>query len=239
MGNPFEEDYFWEGWRDYGQGEPRPKDVVFDPNCGPIATDPASQQKLDDLFCRMRSEIARPTIFFVKRPAFVEPPFFSKPLIKAKCALQVAAGQTGVIFDRQIEDRQRAIVSIFGLDLAPIAPLFAGQLEFWFQAGNQQGITAGTATKIPLFDDQTPTTYGGSTPVSSGRTTVLPGSVENPAELFQNGLQFGVRGRTRLQMLVENKSGVTITLRGILGFYQYWSSAPQGAAEFASGDLQL
>ncbi|MGI0149767.1 MAG: hypothetical protein ACREDF_09595 [Thermoplasmata archaeon] len=239
MGNPHEEEYFYEGWRDYGQGEPRPKDVIFDPTCGPNASSPEEQRKLDDFFCRFGNELRKPLIFFVKKPAFNEPPFFSKPLIKAKCGLQVAPGATAVIFDRLIEDRQRAIVTAFGLDLAPLAPLMNCQLEFWLQAGNAQGIVSGSAEIIPLFDDQTPTAYGGSTPVQSGRTTVLPASVEIPWCLMSNGLQFGVRGRSRLQMLVENKSGVTITIRGVLAFYQYWASAPTGAAEWASGDLQL
>jgi hypothetical protein len=239
MGNPHEEEYFYEGWRDFGQGEPRPKDVVFDPTCSPVSQNPAEQQKMDDFFCRFASELRRPLIFFVKKPAFNEPPFFSKPLIKSKCGLQVAPGATAVIFDRLIEDRQRAIVTAFGLDLAPLAPLFNCQLEFWLQAANARNNVAGRAEIIPLFDDQTPTAYGGSTPVQSGRTTVLPASVEIPWCLLTNGLQFGVRGRSRLQMLVENKSGVTVTIRGVLAFYQYWASAPQGAAEWASGDLQL
>jgi hypothetical protein len=239
MGNPFEESFFWDGWRDFGQGEPRPMDVVTDPACKPQPLPPGLQQAL----CEFEAGLKKPWVFFTKRPAFVEPPFFSKPLIKAKCALQVAAGQTGTIFDRLIEDRQRVIVAMFGLDLAPLAPLMNGQLEFWFQRASAQGATGGTnvsqAEVVPLFDDQTPTTYGGSTPVRSGRTTVLPGSVENPFSLFQNGLQFGVRGRSRLQMLMENKSGVTVTIRGVLGFYQYWSAAPGGASEWSSGDLQL
>lgn len=235
MGNPYEEEFFYEGWRDFGQGEPRPKDVVVDPTCAPRKVSPG----LEDAICEFERGLKKPWVFFVKRPAFVEPPFFSKPLIKTKCGLQVAPGATGVIFDRLIEDRQRAVVTAFGLDLAPLAPLMNCQLEFWFQAANAQGLVAGKAVMIPLFDDQTPTVYGGSTPVQSGRTTVLPGSVEIPYCLNTNNLQFGVRGRTRLQMLVENKSGVTVTIRGMLGYYYYWSGAPGGASEFASGDLQL
>lgn len=242
MGNPFEEEYFHEGWRDSGQGDPRPKDVVSDPALNPYKGDctPEQQKWLDCLYNRFRDELKRPLVFFVKRPAFVEPPFFARPLIKSKCGLQVAPGATGTIFDRLIEDRQRAIVVAFGIDLAPIAPLMNCQLEFWFQRAAASGNTGvQNAEVIPVFDDQTPTTYGGSTPVRQGRTTVLPGSVENPWCLLSNGLQFGIRGRSRLQMLVENKSGVTVTIRGVLGFYQYWSSAPAGASEFEQGDLQL
>lgn len=225
MGNPYEEDFFFEGYRDFGQGEPRPMDVIADP------TPPTPQED----WCRKLQSC----VFFVKRPAYVEPPFFAKPLLKVKNNMQVAGGATGVVFDRLIEDRQRVIVTAFGLDLAPLAPLYNGQLEFWFQSANAQAITAQKATIIPLFDDQTPMQYGGSTPVKTGRTTVLPASVEIPWCLLSNGLQFGVRGRSRLQMLVENKSGVTVTIRGVLAFYQYWSAAQAGAAEWGSGDLQL
>lgn len=230
MGNPYEEGYFYEGWRDYGQGEPRPKDVVFDPGRNPVSSDPERQGLMDDFFNRFREELKRPLVFFSKRPAFVEPPFFSKPIIKAKCGLTVAPGATEIIFDRLIEDRQRAIIANIGIDVEPIAPLFNCQLEFWFQLDDDV---------IPLFDDQTPTAYGATTPLIYGRTTVLPGSVEIPFCLMGCGLAFGVHGRKRLTFRVENKSGVTITTRGILGFYQYWSSGPDGASEFEQGDFQV
>ncbi len=234
LGQPFEDSYFWEGWRDYGQDEPRTKDVIFDPTCRPNVAkqNPKTQQHLDDLFCRLRAEIERPLVFFVKRPAFVEPPFFSKPLIKAKNAFPIAAGTTADIFDRTLEDRQRAIVVMIGLDIAPVQPYLNGQLQFWFQFGD-------SVSAVHLFDDQT-TGYGpgGGDPID-GRTTVVPGSVENPYSLFQDGLSFGVRGPRRIRFRMENNSGVTAIVRGVFGFYQYWSAAPKGASEFGGGDLQF
>jgi hypothetical protein len=243
IGEPHEDPYYYEGWRDTGQGEPRPRDMVYDPRCSPAARTPEDQKKLDEFFCSL-SEWSKSGVFFVKRPAFLEPPFFSKPLIKAKNALTVAPGATGLIFDRLIEDRQSAIAVQFGIDLAPLAPLYAGQLEFWFQRAATTG-EQGSSTDVkesevvPIFDDQTPTTYGGSTPIKSGRTTVLPGSVEIPYSFMKDGLTWGIRGRARIQMLMENKSGVEVTLRGVFGFYQYWAAGATGSAEWGSRDLQV
>jgi hypothetical protein len=221
-----DEGYFFDGWRDSGQGEPRPMDVVHDPNC---ETPPPEQQ------------CGKVKLNWVKRPAFNEPPFFAKPLIKARSSLVIPAGQIALIFDREIADRQRAIISFLGIDVAPIAPLMNSQLEFWFQRG-AKGVAQASQDIYPVWDDQNPTGYGGTTPVGRGRTTVWPG-VATPESFFQDGLQFGVKGRTQLQGLIENKSAVAITVRGVLGYYYYWSSGPSdgargGASEFEAGDFQ-
>lgn len=213
-----DDSYYYDGFRDAGQGEPRPIDVVFDPNCPP----PKSFR-----------ECEKPKINFVKFPAFNQPPWFAKPLVKARSSLVIPAGSIALIFDREIADRQRAIVSLLGMDVAPIAPLLNSQLEFWFQLG-KKGVAAVSQNVLPVWDDQNPTGYGGSTPIQSGRTTVWPG-VATPEQFYQDGLQFGVRGRAQLQGLIENKSAVTITIRGILGFYYYWADQ---ASEFESGDIQ-
>lgn len=213
-----DESFYYDGWRDAGQGEPRPVDIVHDPNCPPP---PEAQQ------------CAKPKLNWVKFPAFNQPPWFAKPLIKARSSLVIPAGGTALIFDREIADRQRAIISHVGIDVAPIAPLMNSQLEFWFQLG-KEGVAAPSNTVLPVWDDQNPTGYGGSTPIQSGRTTVWPG-VATPEEFYQSGLQFGVRGRAQLQGLIENKSAVSVTVRGLLGFYYYWA---EKASEFESGDFQ-
>jgi hypothetical protein len=220
-----DDQYFYEGWRDAGQGEPRPMDVVHDPHC----ETPPPQAKCGKI-----------KLNWTKFPAFNQPPFFAKPLVKARSSLVIPAGSVALIFDRTIADRQRAIVSFVGLDVAPIAPLMNSQLEFWFQLG-RKGVAEVSNNIIPVWDDQNPTSYGGATPVQYGRTTVWP-SVEDPLRLFESGLQFGVRGRAQFQGLIENKSGVEITVRGILGMYYYWSNSPSegsgGASEFEAGDFQ-
>jgi hypothetical protein len=212
-----DETYYNEGWRDAGQGEPRPADVVYDPECQPPPPGPA----------------CKPKVNWVKFPAFNQPPFFAKPLIKVRSSLVIPAGGTALIFDREIADRQRAIASFLGIDVAPIAPLMNSQLEFWFQLG-KRGVAAPSQNIIPVFDDQNPTGYGGSTPVQSGRTTVWPG-VATPLKFYEAGLQFGIRGRAQFQGLIENKSAVAITVRGWFGYYYYWAA---DASEFESGDLQ-
>jgi hypothetical protein len=220
MGAPDADDaYHYEGWRDSGQGEPRPEDVVFDPSCPP-QPDPC----------------AKPRVCFVKFPAFNQPPWFSKPLIKVRSSLVIPAGSIALVFDREIADRQRAVASFLGLDVAPIAPLLNSQLEFWFQLG-QKGVAAPSQNVIPVWDDQNPTSYGTSHTIQQGRTTVWPG-VGTPLNFQEVGLQFGLRGRCQFQGLIENKSGVAITVRGVFGYYYYWASAKGGASEFESGDFE-
>lgn len=231
MGNPFEFDFWSRGYRDPGQGEARPLDVVYDPACEPKKISENKRAELDEFFCRQRKEFQR-SVMFVKKPANIEPPWFSKPLIKVKCNQVVAPGATATIFTRVIGDRQRAVITTLGIDVAPVAPLLNCSVEFWFaQGGPERGDI------VNLFDDQTPTAYGGSTPVEGGRTTVLPGSVENPYNFLEAGQQFRIKGRKDLTFSVENKSGVSITIRGILGMYIYW--LPWGATEFESADVQL
>jgi hypothetical protein len=216
-----DEQYRGEGWRDAGQGEPRPQDVIYDPECPAPPTNPGCKKvKLN----------------WTKFPAFNQPPFFAKPLVKSRSSLVIPAGQIGLVFDKDIADRQRAIISFVGMDVAPLAPLLNSQLEFWFQFG-KKGVAEVSKNVIPVWDDQNPTSYGGSTPIQSGRTTTWPG-VATPLDLFQNGLQFGVKGPNQLQGLIENKSGVDVTIRGTLGYYFYWSSGPGGASEFEAGDFQ-
>ena len=217
--------YFYEGWRDAGQGEPRPVDVVHDPNCPP--PDAAT-------------ECPKPKLNWVKFPAFNQPPWFAKPLVKVRSSLVIPAGQVALLFDREIADRQRAIASFLGIDVAPIAPLMNSQLEFWFQLG-KKGVAEPSKAIIPVWDDQNPTSYGTSHAIQSGRTTVWPG-VATPLKLFEAGMQFGLKGRCQFQGLIENKSGVDITVRGVFGYYYYWASGPVGgrggASEFESGDFQ-
>jgi hypothetical protein len=213
-----DEQYYYEGWRDSGQGDPRPMDVVHDPSCPPPPD---------------AGNCPKPKLNWVKFPAFNQPPWFAKPLVKVRSSLVIPAGGTALVFDREIADRQRAIASFLGIDVAPIAPLMNSQLEFWFQLG-KRGLAQVSKTVIPVWDDQNPTGYGGSTPIQTGRTTVWPG-VATPLKFYEAGLQFGIRGRTQFQGLIENKSAVSITVRGVFGFYYYWA---EKSSEFESGDFQ-
>lgn len=231
LGNPLEYDYYYRGYRDPGQGEERPLDVVHDAKCPPRP--PISRQKqaeLDAFFCRQRQEFKR-SVLFVKGPANVEPPWFAKPLIKVK-NITVSAGATATIFDRVIEDRQRAVVSIIGIDVAPIGPYVNGQMEFWFAQGGTE-----RQDVINLFDDQTSVAYGSTVPLVAGKTTLIPGSSENPFNLRGAGLQFRIKGRKLLTFNVENKSGQDVVVRGLMGMWIYW--LPWGATEFESADVQL
>lgn len=227
LGDTLEPEFYYMGYRDPGQGEERPLDVVSKPAA---KTTPKQQHGLDAFFERQAREWQR-SVQFVKMPANVQPPWFAKPLFKTKC-ISVSAGATASIFDRVIEARQRAVVTAIGIEVTPLLPLQDCELEFWFSQGG-----ADMGDIIPVFDDQGPFSGSPAVPIAAGKTRVVPGSVENPFCLLSNGLQFRIKGRKDFRFNVENNSAVTVSIRAIMGFYSYW--LPWGATEFESADVQL
>ena len=227
MGNPGEEQFYFSGWRDYGQAEERPQDLVFDPACDPSKLTPERKAELASEFCMLKGLFERQVVY-TKFPANVQPPWFARPIIKAK-RITIAPNSTGVIFTREIPARNRAVVTCIGVDVAPILPLVDGALEFWFAKDNGQ--------IIPIWDDQTDVAYEELDGLTSGKTSVLPGSLEHPFELLQNGLQILLKGRTVFTFNCENKSDSAIEIRGIMGYYQYWMA--YGATEHENGEVQL
>jgi len=224
VGGVFDDDYSASGYKDYGQGEKRAQNLVFDPTKNPFRVSPEQEAMLDAFMHRLNQELQR-TLIYAKRPAFVEPPFFAKPVIKSVCGLLVAGGAIASIFDRVIEDRQRAVVSFFGVDVSPIIPLLNCELEFWFSLD---------ADVVPIFDDQSQAPY---TVVGTGRTTVLPGSVENPFCMAACGTPIHIKGKKRLTFNVENMGTTSVTIRAVMGYWQYW--LPFGATEFEAAEVQL
>lgn len=228
MGNPGEDAFFWEGYRDWGQGEERPLDVVFDPSCPPKDMLPALSQEQEALKCTLNNVFARQVVF-TKQPANVQPPWWARPIIKAKNIL-VEAGETVPVFDRQIPDRNRAVLTTLGVDVSSIPAMQDKTLEFWFDLGSVERI-------IPIFDDQTETAYEETDGVDAGKTTVLPGSLSIPFNFINAGLQFQIKGPRMLRFMVTNKGDEAVLIRGIMGYYQYW--LPYGATEFENADVLM
>lgn len=227
MGNPGEEDFYFKGWRDFGQAEERPLDIVHDPTCDPSKISPERKAELESQFCMLKGLFERQVIF-TKGPANVQPPWFARPIIKA-IRLTVAANSLGVIFTREIPARHRAVLTCLGIDVSPVLPLTDGALEFWFAKDNGQ--------VIPVWDDQTAVAYEEADGLTSGFTSVLPGSLENPFAFLTHGLQIIIKGRTVLTFNINNKSDVAVDIRGIMGYYQYW--LPFGATEHENADVQM
>jgi hypothetical protein len=223
MGSPGEGDYFYDQFRDYGPGDPRAKDVVYDPNkCNPRDTSPERRHELDEFFCRF-AEALKKNVFLAKRPAFAEPPYFSVPNVKL-AGVDVAAGATVAVLDRVIEDRQRAIVTSVGVDVNNPQAVSNGLMRFWF---------AFDGVVVPLFDDQTPALVPA---LQQGQTLAVPGTVAQPFNLLQTGVPLQVKGKTRLQFFVQNNDVADIHVCALITFYQYWL---QNAAEFEAADNQV
>lgn len=229
VGNPYEEPYFWEGYRSMGPGEERPLDVIIDPSCDPSRNLPPDvKAHMAALKCTLNDVLARQVVF-TKFPANVQPPWFSQPIIKAK-VITIAPGDMQPIFDRMIPERMRAVLTTLGIDLDPISAVLDRTCEFWFDEGSQQKI-------VQVFDDQTETAYEETDGVDAGKTTVLPGSLTVPFNFMDAGLQFHLKGPTNLRFMMENKGDAPVTIRGIMGYYQYW--LPYGADEFENADVQM
>jgi hypothetical protein len=223
MGNPGEESYFFDQFRDYGPGDPRAKDVVYDPKqCDPKTATPDRKRELDEFFCRFSQELKK-NVFISKRPAFAEPPYFSVPNVKL-AGVDVAVGATVAILDRVIEDRQRAMVTSIGVDTNDPKQVADGLVRFWFALDEQV---------IPLFDDQTPALVPA---LKQGQTLFVPGTVAQPFSLITAGVPLQVRGKGRLKFYVNNRSLVPLHVCALITFYQYWL---QNAAEFEAADNQV
>lgn len=228
MGNPHEDRFFYEGWREYGPGDPRAVDAIFTPDCDPKSLSPEEKRKQAALKCTLNDVFARQVVF-TKFPANVQPPYFARPIIKAK-NITVPANTKAAIFDRDIPARTRAVLTMLGIDVDPVSSVLDQTCEFWFDLGSEKEI-------IPVFDDQTETAYEETDGVDSGKTTVLPGSLTIPFNFLQAGLQFQIKGPRMLRFMCHNKSDAAFTVRGIMGYYQYW--LPYGADEFENADVQM
>lgn len=224
MGNPHEDNLFYEGWKEFGPNDPRPKDAVFEQTCRPSE----KTQEMKDLKCVLNDVFAR-QVLFTKMPANVQPPWFARPIIKAK-NITIPAGETLAIFDRIIPNRTRAVLTTLGIDVDPVTAVIDKTCEFWFDRGSEQTI-------IPVFDDQTETAYEETDGVNSGKTTVLPGGLVVPFNFLAAGLQFQIKGPSMLRFMCHNKGDDALAVRGIMGYYQYW--LPYGADEFENADVQM
>jgi hypothetical protein len=221
MGNPMETPFFFDQFEDFGPCEPRQKDVVYDPSCDPMRMDPSRKNSLEELCCMLR-DCLKHFVFFVKRPAYVEPPFFSDPIIKL-AEKEVAASSTVDILERRVEARQRAVITAIGIEVNDEVLYGNHELVFWFEVG---GVIR------PIFDDQT-----SGVALRSGQTTIVPGSMEQPWSLRENGLTLLIRGPAEWKFRCQNLNAVTdVQVKAVATYYEHW--LPK-AGEFEQADIQL
>lgn len=230
---PFDSDH-WGGYRDFGSGEPRPEDVIFDPNRVPLKsgspTTPGSPEFFNELIYRLGAMVNR-TPLLVKRPSFIEPPFFAKPQIKfgGGGTIIQAAGAPVSIYDRILEARQKLVVTSIGIGVDTPKVYTDHNLMFWFANGSPDAV-------IPIFDDQSPATASHAG-FQRGMTTMIPGSMEQPYSMIRDGCAMVFEGPMRLQFYVQNfDPSLDVEVQIITGIYQYW--IPK-ADEFEQADNQI
>jgi hypothetical protein len=231
LGNPFERE-FYEGYRDAGAGEPQPKDIVFDPSKVPPKSgetvQPGSPAYFDEMFYRF-GQFLKKTPILTKLPSFVQPPFFSKPQIKFGGAnVPFVGSPETMIYDRVVEARQKLVITSIGIGVDQTQLYTAHQLLFWFA-----DLTADAV--IPVFDDQS-AAAAALAGFTFGKTTMLPGSMEEPYSLIRDGCAFVFEGPKRIRLFVQNFGNVNAEVQIITGIYQYWIPF---AAEFEAADNQI
>ena len=224
---PGEERFSWENMRDWGQSDPWPAEVVYDPKkCPPReALGDRDRAFIDEMFCRAKEALQK-QVFISKRPSFVEPPYWSQPIAGKSRIVTVAPAAVGTLMDWVIPDRHRLIMTAIGIDSDDPGSIDDGDILFWFALDN-----ADRENVLPVFDYQS--LVGGT----QGQTAIVPGSIENPFSLLQNGCSFQVKGPHELFFVAQNVAApAAVRFRSFFSFYQY---ELMKADEFASADLQL
>ena len=222
MGNPIEEAYFYSGFRDFGSGTPdvgQTADLIYDPSADPVTASPEVKKQQDEFWARAKEEL-KEVHFFNKEPAFISPPFFSRPKIKL-CRTTVAAGGAGApnttILDWEVGARQYWVCTSIGLDTDNPTLASNGLSQYRFTVN---GVI------WQLWDDQTVDIIDPPGPPAAGETTQVTGSVANPTNLRDAGLVFGVPGHARILFEMRTHNPVApandLIVTCQIMFYEYW-----------------
>lgn len=235
MGNPYEEAYFYSGFRDFGSGTPdvgQTADLIYDPSADPTTAPPDVKRAQDEFWSRAKEELKDLPIF-TKDPAFVQPPFFSRPKIKLRRMTIVAGGAAApdtTVLDWEVGGRQYWVCTSIGMDTDnPVL------------ASNGLTVARFTVNNVieQLWDDQTIAIPDPPGPPAAGETTQVTGSVAVPFNLREAGLVFGVPGHARVRFQIRNHNPVLpandLIVTAQMTFYEYWMP---NSSEFEKGQWQ-
>lgn len=165
-------EFYYVGYRDPGGSDPWAEDVVYDPKRDAACRGDAGGEgeealrrraRIEAAICRTK-ELIKERPWLIKKPAFLEPPYFSKPLIWVGEANLLRNSVTLFAANDIIRDRQRFIMTSFGIDVENTALLAGRELRFGFSGSlrltvTQPGDFLDLGQAVPLFDDQTPSGF--------------------------------------------------------------------------------
>lgn len=215
MGNPHETNWFYEGFRDYGQNEPTTQKVIYDPAQAPDArkgfVSEEEGARIDEMIHRFNEKV-KCAPFYVQKPAFQDPPFFSDKFMPV-AEITVPNGGFGAAvagLSIEVADRQWAQFSCIGADVCTPIIISTRQLVFWIEVAGEV---------LPLWDDQSPVAPA---TLTEGQTTIIQGSTVEPFDMRGCGVDFGVRGPSIVTFNVANFSAAPEDVRIMLGYFQYW-----------------
>ena len=236
MGNPYEEAEFFSGYRDFGSGTPdagQTQDIIYDPTADPTTASPEVKKAQDDFWARTKEELKDISVY-TKEPAFIQPPFFSRPKIKLRRTTVAAAGAVGApnvtILDWDVENRQHWVCTSLGVETDNTVIAQNGLVQWRFTVN-------GVVNQ--LFDDQTVDIIDPPGPPGAGETTRIPGTLAAPFSLRENGLVFQVSGPANILLTCRNSNPVLpandLAVTAMISFYEYWM--PDNS-EFEKGQYQ-
>ncbi len=236
MGNPYEPEEFYSGTRDFGAGTPDfggTQDIIYDPKNDPTTASPDVKRQQDEFWARTKEELKHLNIF-TKEPAFIQPPFFSRPKIKLARVSVAAAGAVGApnvtILDWDVPNRQHWVMTCLGVETDNTAIAQNGLVQWRFTVN-------GVINQ--LFDDQIRTVPDPPGNPAAGETTRLPGTLAQPFNLREAGLVFQVPGPANILLTCRNSNPVLpandIIVTAMITFYEYWM--PDNS-EFERGQYQ-
>lgn len=256
MGNPHEDAYFYDGYRDAGQSEAIPQDLVFDPTCDQSKMHKEQVQKIEQFLCAIDRKLrTNQSVYITKAPAFLEPPFFSKPTIKVSCN-EVQNPNLVDLLVWEVPAQQRLIVTSMGLAYDNAGNPAAGPLiglKYWFEVNDVQALplaveVVNIENVVPIFDETSDASFyplfpipvfPSIAPVFGQVGAAFPGTPEDPYNLLENGLLFLVKGPGVLKFRVQSSiliPGPLVTIYSMISFYQYWV---EPSSEFEKADIQV
>jgi hypothetical protein len=218
MGNPYEPGHF-DQFRD--SKSKRPDDTLYRPLPKPDYAPELRElrtllEEMKGQFHLLMQDFVKKNVFFSKRPAYVEPPFFSTPTVKViQTSLAVAVAFSDV-WSIPISGRHAVILTAVGMDYDTLAAVNNRSIIWRYQF---------LGSTVQLFDDNS-TAPAGAVSFEQGVFSIPLGTFAAP--LLLHPIAVSTRLKTeaptlfKLQAQNTGAGGVgAVVVNVITAFYQY------------------
>src|SRR3990172_4168625 len=195
MGQPYEPDY-WRQFRD--SKTPRPDDRVYAPMPQGKYSPPMEELRclLQEMQIRQGlqlEDILRKTGIFSKQPAYVQPPFFSNPLIKIQEVTLAVSASFGTVFSIPIPGRHALILTSCGMAYDDTVAAMSNSILWRFRFNGDI---------VNFIEDNT------LTPGTQAQGTFAHplGSFDNPLNFMQRGCSPRLKANADTSFVLEARN---------------------------------